>query len=66
MNDLIPVLSRILLRYLAGGLVAFGIIAPEDATIIHTDPEIVLLVGMLLGAAVEGAYAFAKRHGGAT
>jgi preprotein translocase subunit Sec61beta len=59
-------IARILLRYLAGGLVAFGIIAPEDAQIIHTDPEIVMAVGLALGAIVEGVYALAKRKGWAT
>ena len=66
MNELLPVLARIALRYLAGALVAFGIIAPEDAQIITMDPEIVLLVGTVLGIVVEGAYAWARRHGGPT
>ena len=66
MRELLPVLARILLRYLAGALVAFGLIAPEDAQIIHTDPEIVMAVGLALGALVEGAYALAKRKGWAT
>jgi preprotein translocase subunit Sec61beta len=66
MKELLPVLARIGLRYLAGGLVAFGIIAPEDAQIIHTDPEIVMAVGLALGAIVEGVYALAKRKGWAT
>jgi hypothetical protein len=66
MTELAPVIARIGLRYLAGALVAFGIIAPEDAQIIHTDPEIVMLAGLVLGAVVEGAYAWARRHGGPT
>ena len=66
MKELLPVLARIFLRYLAGGLVAFGIIAPEDAKIIHTDPEIVMAVGLALGAIVEGVYALARRKGWAT
>jgi hypothetical protein len=66
MTELVPVLARIGLRYLAGALVTYGILAPEDAVFITTDPEIVMLAGLALGAVVEGAYAWARRHGGAT
>jgi preprotein translocase subunit Sec61beta len=66
MTDLLPVLSRIFLRYLAGALVAFGMIGPEDAQIITMDPDLALVVGAVLGVVVEGAYTWARRHGGAT
>jgi hypothetical protein len=66
MKELLPVIARIALRYIAGALVAFGVIAPEDAVLIHTDPEIVLAVGLAIGALVEGVYAIAKRKGWAT
>ena len=66
MREIVPVLSRIALRYFAGALVAYGLIAPEDAQVITMDPDVALLVGAALGAIVEGAYALARRKGWAT
>jgi preprotein translocase subunit Sec61beta len=66
MTDLVPVLARILLRYAAGALVTWGIVAPEDAQILAMDPDLAILVGAGLGAVVEAAYAIARRNGGAT
>lgn len=57
-------LTRILARYLAGALVAYGLMAPHDAAALH--PDLVAFVGAGLGAAVEAAYAFARRRGWAT
>jgi hypothetical protein len=66
MIDLLPVFTRIVLRYFAGALVAWGLVAPEDAQLLAMDPDLALIVGAGLGAIVEVVYAWAKRHGGAT
>lgn len=57
-------LARIIARYLAGALVAYGLIAPQDAAALH--PDLVAFVGAALGALVEGVYAVARRKGWAT
>ena len=54
-------LSRIIARYLAGALVAYGFFAPGDAALI--EPDLALAVGAAAGAAVEAIYAIAKRKG---
>jgi hypothetical protein len=56
--------SRILARYLAGALVAYGLFSAPDVAAL--EPDLVAVVGAILGAAVEAAYAFAKRRGWAT
>jgi len=54
-------LSRIIARYIAGSLVTYGFLtAPEAAQI---NPDLVLIVGAILGGAVEFAYWLAKRWG---
>lgn len=61
---------RILLRYVAGALVAKGVFSPELGDFITADPEIEMAVqiglGILIGAITEYAYALAKRWGWAT
>lgn len=57
-------LARILARYLAGALVAYGLIAPADAAALH--PDLVVFVGAALGAIVEGVYAVARKKGWTT
>jgi hypothetical protein len=64
--ELIPVIARIILRYLSGALVAYGVIPHEVGADLAMDPEIALVLGSVLGALVEGAYALAKCKGGAT
>lgn len=58
---------RILLRYLIGLLVAKGFFAPELGNVFLADPEVIaelqILLGLALGAAVEGWYAMARRFG---
>jgi len=54
-------IARIILRY-AVGLVA-GMHVGE---LLAGDPDVVMIVAAGLGVAVEAAYAFAKRTGGAT
>lgn len=68
---------RIALRYIAGALVAYGLLPDDLARDLASDPDIisvllsgidwaVVLIGTALGAAVEWAYGFAKRRGWAT
>ncbi len=66
MKELLPVLARIVLRYGAGALVAYGLLAPSEAEELVMNPDLALLVGGLIGVAVEGAYTLARRKGWAT
>jgi len=59
-------LIRIALRYLAGYLVLKGLIPQEVADMIANDPELAMVIGVALAAAVEGAYTLARRFGWAT
>ncbi len=63
MPDLIPVLARILLRYVSGALVAYGLIPHEVGADLAMDQDVALVVGAVLGAAAEGFYAIARRKG---
>lgn len=58
---------RILLRYVAGALIAKGWLSPDLGNTIVADPEIEMAVqiglGLVIGAATEAAYALAKRFG---
>tara|TARA_Y100000296_G_C5019128_1_gene178960 strand:- start:427 stop:615 length:189 start_codon:yes stop_codon:yes gene_type:complete len=55
--------ARIVLRYLVGA----GVMGSQTlGDKLSADPDLVLVVSLLIGAAVEAAYAFAKRKGGAT
>ena len=67
---MIGVFVRIFLRWFAGFLVAKGLFAPDDATIITSDPEIERLIvsgiGTAVGAGTELWYWAAKRYGWAT
>lgn len=56
-------LARILLRYLAGAGVMGSLTLGED---LAADPDLVLYVSLAIGAAVEAAYAYAKKRGWAT
>lgn len=55
--------TRIALRYVAGYLVFKGLLPPDLAEMIANDPEVAAAAGLLIGAAVEGAYALAVRFG---
>ncbi|HWK64112.1 MAG TPA: hypothetical protein VNS34_04185 [Rhizobiaceae bacterium] len=61
------VLSRIMLRYVAGAFVAKGLLGVGDVSTLLTDPDVTALVEMAIGAgialATESAYALAKRLG---
>ena len=47
-NSLAPVIVRIILRYFAGALVAWGLVSPETGAVILSDPDLqaVLLIGV--------------------
>lgn len=52
--------ARIILRYVAGGLVLGSPVVGER---LAQDPDLVMLVGALVGIATEGFYYLAKRRG---
>ncbi|GGF56832.1 hypothetical protein GCM10007301_15660 [Azorhizobium oxalatiphilum] len=58
---------RVLLRYLAGILVARGLVSAADADTLTTDPDVMIIVetgaGILIGGATEAWYYLAKRFG---
>lgn len=54
---------RIALRYIAGYLVLKSIIPQELADAILADPEVVAVIGVVIGFIVEGAYALARKFG---
>jgi hypothetical protein len=55
--------ARILLRYAAGALVAWGLLGDDAGFQIANDPDLALLAGMGIAAATEALYAVAKRMG---
>jgi hypothetical protein len=57
---------RIGLRYIAGYLVIKGLMPQDMAETLANDPEVVAMIGIVIAAAVEGAYALAKRWGWTT
>ncbi|TAA49295.1 hypothetical protein [Shinella sp. JR1-6] len=60
------VIARIALRYLAAALVTAGYLDADLGNQIGADSDLIMLVGLALGAGVEMAYAAAKRLGWAT
>jgi hypothetical protein len=58
MTELGFVFARIAARYATGALATYGVLADEG--------EIYMVIAALIGALIEGAYAFAKRKGWAT
>jgi hypothetical protein len=60
------VIARIVLRYAAGALIAAGYLDPHLGREIGADPDLIMLVGLGIGLAVEGVYAVAKKLGWAT
>lgn len=63
-------ITRILLRYISGALIARGLLGESEGNFIATDPDIAALVeigiGAAVGAASEAWYALAKRYGWGT
>ena len=61
---MIPVIARIAACYIAGALVAYGLMEHPDALAI--EPDLAILIGASIGALTEGVYALAKRWGWTT
>lgn len=59
-------LARIILRYLVGAAVMYGLIGAETGEYLAVDPDLTLVIGSIIGAVVEVVYAYAKRKGWAT
>jgi hypothetical protein len=57
-------ISRIVGRWAASALVTYGMVAPEYGSAL--DADLALVIGVVLGAAVEAGYIAAKRLGWAT
>lgn len=58
---MIAPIARIAARYIAGALMAYGIIPSDEAAIL--EPEIALAVGAVIGALTEAIYAVAIKKG---
>ncbi len=60
-------IARIALRYIAGALVAKGLLTADDALAINTDPDLVELLttglGIAIGVGTEWFYALARKLG---
>jgi hypothetical protein len=63
---MIPVISRIIARYVSGGLMTIGVLSPDLASEFAMDPDVALVLGGIIGAATEAVYAWAKKKGLAT
>lgn len=55
--------SRIIARYLASLLVTAGYLLPEEARVLAMDPDVLMIIGMILGGGTEMAYGFARKKG---
>ena len=58
--------ARIIARYIAGAMVAYGIVDQDTAQSIYTDPDMLILIGAGLAGVVEVVYGLAKRRGWST
>jgi hypothetical protein len=67
MSMLYGPISRIILRYLVGALVAYNVITADHGSIVSTDPDLATLLEVGLsavpGVAMEVWYWMAKRFG---
>lgn len=61
--NLAPQIARIILRYVSGALVAYGAFSPDTGEMIAADPDLALVLGTVLGAGVEAAFAVAVKKG---
>lgn len=57
------VIARIILRYLSGALVAYGVIPHEVGAEVAMDPDLALILGSAIGAVTEGFYTLAVKRG---
>ena len=60
------IVARIIARYVAGALVAYGLIPHELGQEFAVDPDVALAIGGILTVVTEVAYAFARKKGWAT
>jgi hypothetical protein len=63
---MIAVYARLIARYLAGALLAYGMIDAETSQHIALDPDVALVLSAVLTAATEGFYKLARKYGWAT
>ncbi len=63
---MVAIVSRIVARYLAGALVAYGLIPHDLGQELAMDPDVAIAIGAALTIVTEALYAFAKRKGWAT
>lgn len=47
---------RILARWVAGILLGIGLIGPDTANFLATDPDVLLIISALIGIITEGSY----------
>lgn len=59
-------IARIILRYVAGILVGWGLLGQETGYQIANDPDLAILLGMGIAAITEGAYLVARKRGDPT
>jgi hypothetical protein len=63
-------LARLILRYIAGMLIAKGLLSDADGDWINSDPDLMELVTAGIGIAIAGAtewfYVLAKKYGWTT
>ena len=57
------VIARIILRYVAGFLIAKGLLDAGTGNMLATDPDVLTLVGLGIGVLTELAYTVARKMG---
>lgn len=64
---MLPVVTRIILRYGSGALVLHGVLSPDDGNALVTDPDVAqaleIGLGLGMGAISEGWYYLARKFG---
>ena len=60
------VLTRIIMRYLSGALVAYGVVTQDVGAELLLDPDLAILVGGIVGGATELVYGIARKNGWTT
>lgn len=59
-------IARIVLRYLAGIFVGWGLLGAEAGYQIGNEPDLAILLGIGLGSITEAAYLVARKRGWVT
>jgi hypothetical protein len=57
------VITRIILRYVAGALIAKGFLDAGTGDTLASDPDVLMLVGLGIGVLTELAYTVARKMG---